>query len=234
MGLMKSTRFEDLPASRVCNQCGVEKMREDMIIQFHKSTKVYYFRPRCKDCNNMAERGHRREYKRKYLRTWRKRNAAVNESYWKGNEDVREAARVRAANRSREENDAIAIQRRLRNHGESVTIGEARELLALYGRCYPTRFGLTGKGLRRCEQIRSRLRNKVEKRGATKQQWDRRRMLSSFEIRVMVYEESEEESGLVIPPDEQPIPYQKAAERLRNWHRDRRSLSAAAGMAVTQ
>lgn len=191
-----------------------------MIIQYWKTEGFYYFRPRCKACNNTREQGHRRDYKRKYLQRWRKQNAEVNDSYWCGNVRVREAARIRAANRSREETDAIAIQRRLRTQGESVTIAEARGLLALYGGCYPTRYGLTDRGLRRCEQIRSRLRNRSGKPSSFGYQ-----MLSSFEIRVMVYEESEEEPFLIIPRDQQPIPYQKAAERLRQWHRNQRILT---------
>ncbi|MBK6589862.1 MAG: hypothetical protein IPG22_16365 [Acidobacteria bacterium] len=205
----KTDRFDQLPLSRTCNKCGKDKMRDEMIIQHRHddSGNYYYFRPRCKDCNNSAERGHRREYKTKYLQNWRKQNAEVNESYWR-NDETREAAKVRARSFSQDHKDAIAIQRRLYNRGEQVTIAAARELLALYGRCYPTRYGLTLKGLKRCEQIRSRLRSRSEKY----------RMLSSFEIRVMVYEESEEEVGLVIPPEQQPIPYPKAAENLRNFH----------------
>lgn len=172
-------------------------------------------------CNNIAERGHRREYKRQYLKNWRKNNPELNNSYWKGDAQVREAARVRAATRSQADKDAIAIQRRLRTQGESVTIAEARELLAKYGRCYPSRYGLTDLGLRRCEQIRSRLRNRKGKRASFGYQ-----MLSSFEIRVMVCEESEGEKGLVIPPDQQPVPYQKAAENLRRYHRNQRILEA--------
>lgn len=121
---------------------------------------------------------------------------------------------MRAANFTQEQKDAIAIQRRLRKRSEFVTIDEARELLTLYGPCYPTRYGLTPRGLARCEQIRSRLRNKTAKRNGSFGY----RMLSSFEIRVMVYEESDEEPSLIIPPDQQTRPYQKAAERLRQWH----------------
>ncbi len=200
--------------SRTCNRCGETKPREAMIIQHRRdqSGNYYYFRPICKECHNARERGHRRDYKTRYLQRWRQQNASLNESYWKGNDDVREAARLRAAARTREEKEAIAIQRRLRKRGDSVTIAEARELLEKYGRCYPTRYGLTQKGLDRCEQIRSRLRARSAKSG--------RRVLSSFQIRIMVYEESEEEPSLVIAPWEQPIPYEKAAERLRQYHRN--------------
>lgn len=212
----RAAKYEGLPSEYTCNICEKTKPLVEMCLV--RSNGMYRLRPRCKKCHNKRELGHRRDYKRKYLQRWRKQNAAVNESYWRGNKQVREHARIRAATRSREENDAIAIQRRLRTKGESVTIAEARELLAQYGRCYPTRFGLTKKGLAMCERIRSRLRNRTEKH----------RMLSSFEIRLMVYEESAEEIGLVIPPEQQPIPYQKAAERLRQYHRTLRVLGATA------
>lgn len=214
----KTDRFEQLPMSRTCNRCGETKLREQMIIQHRHddSGNYYYFRPLCKDCHNDRERGHRRAYKTKYLQNWRKKNADVNDSYWR-NDQSREAAKVRAQKFTQEQKDAIAIQRRLRTRGEFVTIAEARELLEKYGRCYPTRFGLTSKGLDRCEQIRSRLRARASKSG--------RRVLSSYQIRIMVYEESEEEPGLVLAPLEQPVPYEKAAERLRQYHRNQRIIA---------
>lgn len=210
----KTDRFDQLPLSRTCNRCGATKSREQMIIQHcrNDSGNYYYFRPLCKDCNNARERGHRRVYKTKYLQRWRRQNTELNESYWKGSDLVREAARVRAQNFTPEQKDAIAIQRRLRSRGEFVTIEDARELLSKYGRCYPTQFGLTLSGRKRCEQIRSRLRTRSRKNGSFGY-----RMMTSFEIRLMVYEESEEELHYLIPPDKQPVPYQTAAANLKRY-----------------
>lgn len=213
----RATKYEDLPSEYGCNICGETKPLVDLCLT--RTEGIYQLRPRCKACHNELERGHRRDYKRRYLQNWRKNNAVLNDSYWKDNPEVREAARVRAANRSQADKDAIAIQRRLRTQGQIVTIDEARELLAKYGRCYPSRYGLTVRGLARCEQIRSRLRNRKGKRTSFGYQ-----MLSSFEIRVMVYEESDEEPSYIIPPDQQPIPYQKAAEKLRQYHRNQRII----------
>lgn len=222
--IYKTDRYEDLPSERTCNTCGETKPRDEMIIQFRRTDgkPYYYFRPKCKACHNAHEQGHRRDYKRKYLQNWRRNNAKLNESYWKDNDQVREAARVRAQNFSQEHKDAIAIQRRLRNRGEFVTIEEARELLAKYGRCYPTRFGLTKAGQRRCEQIRSRLRNRSARPGSFGY-----RMMTSFEIRLMVYEESEEDVHLLISPELQPVPYQAAASNLKRfWNRKKGQLAA--------
>lgn len=215
---MKAARYEDLPLTRVCNSCGVEKGRDEMIIH-HRPEGGYYFRPKCKNCHNERERGHRREYKRRYLQRWRKNNRDLEESYWK-NDRAREQAAQRARNFTQEQREAIAIQRRMNKRGQDITISEARELLAHFGRCYPMKDGLTKAGLRRCEEIRSRLRHRSVKSG--------RRVQSSFEIRLMVYDESLEEKSLVIPPDKQPIPYQKAAENLRQWHRNQRILAEEA------
>lgn len=216
----KTDRFDQLPASRTCTRCGETKPRVEMIVQHRREkngASYYYFRPLCKACNNARERGHRIEYKKRYRNQWRRQNAALTRSYW-DNPVSREAARVRAANFSREQKDAIAIQRRQRSRGELLTIEECRELLAKYGRCYPTRFGLTAKGKAECERIRSRLRAKAKKTG--------RRVLSIYEIRLMVYEQSEDEPGLIIPPDEQPQPYQASAERMRKLRRKDRQLTA--------
>lgn len=216
----KAARYEDLPAVVTCIQCETPKPLSEMIVVRIRREQAYRVRPRCKECNNARERGHRREYKRNYLRKWRRENVRLNESYWKDNPVVREQARIRAAKAFEDPiyRDAVAIQRRLRGKGELVSLDEAKELLAKYGRCYPTRFGLSLYGLRECEQIRSRLRNRSAKSG--------RRMATSFAIWIMVYEQSEEDSGLIIPPEQQPVPYQKAAARLREWHRQQKEIAA--------
>jgi hypothetical protein len=85
-----------------------------------------------------------------------------------------------------------------------VSINEAKNLCRKYGPCYPSRFGLTPKGLLECERIRSRSR-----RG--------KKPLKSIEIRMMVYED-----GFHKSPSRQRAPYQAAAERLRQWQASRR------------
>lgn len=214
----KAARLDDLPSTVVCIQCETSKPLAEMIVVRIRREQVYRVRPRCKECHNARERGHRREWKRKYLRRWRRENAAVNESYWKGNPETKERARVNAAKRleNPEYREAVAIQRRLRNKGVSVSIDDAKEFLAKYGRCYPTRFGLTAAGLRECERIRSRLRARSAK--------TQRRVPHLFDIRIMVYEQSEDEASLIIPPAKQPRPFQKAAARLRAWQRQRREV----------
>lgn len=200
----------DLPDQHTCNVCNQTKPVDEMIVIYNRKEKVYYLRPRCKDCHNKKERGHRREWKRNYLRAWRKRNRQVNESYWKDNADVREQGRLNAARRlaNPEYHEAVLIQGRLRRQLKlRITIVEAKELLAQFGRCYPSRFGLTEAGLRECERIRSTMR-----RNGTKKRF------SAIQIRMMVYED-----GYFINPSRQPQPYQNAAEKLRRWQASRRS-----------
>jgi alkylated DNA repair protein (DNA oxidative demethylase) len=208
---MKAAKLEDLPVEGHCNHCDKTKPRAEMIVTRLRAEKVYYMRPKCKECHNAHERGYRRDYKRLYLQKWRKNNADVNTAYWKDNPVVREKARITAAVfRSNPDNkDAVAIQRRMRKRGHQVTLEEARELLAKYGRCYPTRYGLTTQGRRECERIRSR------QRGFD----NRHRRLSSFDIRLMVYEDSDENPVFLIPPAKQIEPYQKAARNMRNYQR---------------
>lgn len=219
--IYKQDRLQDLPAERTCNRCGETKPRAEMIVQHRreKGSTYYYFRPLCKECNNAKERGHRREYKRNYLRRWRRENAAVDRSYW-DNDHAREAAKLRAQRFTQEHREALAIQRRMLTHGVQISIEEARELLAKYGRCYPTRFGLTRKGLLECEKMRNRLRN----RGV-----DRRRRMSAFEIRCLVYEENDGNFGTssswVITPECQPVPYKHASRRLKQYHRNLRIIA---------
>jgi len=191
-----------------CNTCGVVKPMAEMIALRRRADKSLYIRPKCKDCHNSAERGHRREYKREYLRKWRKRNKALNDSYWKDNDRVREQAAKRAKARFDANHEAILIQGRMGRRGMNVTLDEAKELLGKYGRCYPSRVGLTKKGLKECERIRSRMRSRSESR----------RMPTSFEIRLMVYEDDDGDYVFVIPPDKQPVPYQAASKRLKEFH----------------
>lgn len=213
----KAARFEDLPSSILCMECRTEKPIVEMIVVRVRKEQVYRVRPRCKKCHNERERGHRREWKRDYLRRWRRENRRLNDSYWKDNARVREQNRLNAARRIADPDyrDALAIQRRLRNRDIRVSIDEARQLLEKYGRCYPSRFGLTAAGIRECERIRSRLRYRHSRSG--------RRMPSGFDIRIMVYEQSEDEPGLIIRPELQPVPYQTASKNLKRMHENRKT-----------
>lgn len=209
---MRFADIKNLPETHRCNLCGSEKPIVEMSVVYIRREKHYKLRPRCKPCHNERERGRNRERKTAYQRRWRARNRALNESYWKGNPARREQARKSAEKQRRENGAAIAIRRKMNKRGMDITIAEAKELLEKYGRCYPGIAGLTETGRRECERIRSRLR----KRGG--------RVLSSFKIRLMVYEDGAE-NDFVIPPALQPIPYEKQAERGRQWQRNRRILA---------
>lgn len=192
------SKLSDLPAEHHCNQCDKTKPIAEMLMVRTKGR--IELRPRCKECHNAREAGYRREYKRNYLRAWRKRNKPIDKSY--RDTDTYRAANARRARRYVSENkEALAIKRRLKTHGVLVTLAEATELLQQYGRCYPTKYGLTPGGLKECERIRSTQR----RRGA-------RHPLTPFQIRVMVYED-----GHFITPENQPTPYQKAAATLRDF-----------------
>lgn len=223
MLIMKVANPKLFPAEYKCNACGLTKPVAEMISVRLRREKLYYLRPRCKACHNAKERGHRREWKRKYLQRWRKQNAALNESYWR-NDRVKEQCRVNAARRLSDQqyHDAILIQGRMNRRGMGISIKEAQGLLRRFGPCYPTRFGLTPKGLKECERIRAALRRRGAKR------------ISPFEIRLMVYEDAKSN---YIKPRLQKRPYQNAAEKLRKWQRDRRNdgkkKQAAAGVVVT-
>lgn len=201
-----------LPPEGTCALCRETKSIREMIVIHLRREKLYYLRPLCKECNNKRERGHRREYKRKYLQRWRRENAEINESYWKGNAEGRERMRVNSARRLQNEeyHDAVLIQGRLRRHGQHVSLKEAKGLLKEFGRCYPTRFGLTPAGLQESERIRSALRSRPKHRRP-----------KPFEIRLMVYADSPRKGRgrLFIKPSQQIKPYQHAAERLRQWWR---------------
>jgi hypothetical protein len=201
----------ELPEDWGCGRCEETKSVDDMMIvrkrKPRRGEKKYYLRPRCKECHNKNERGHRRQYKTKYLQTWRTHNKALNDSYWKDNPVKREQCRVNSARRlsNQETHEAVLIQGRLRRRlNERVSLAEAKGLLGRFGRCYPTALGLSQEGQREVERIR--------KKGA-------KRRYSLIQIRIMVYED-----GLFIPPDKQPIPYQSSANNLRNWQAKQRQL----------
>ena len=181
-----------------------------MILVHMRREGVYRLRPRCKDCNNKRERGHRREWKTKYLQRWRRENPELNESYWRKAAADRVRVNARAMNHFIKNHHAILIQgrlrRRLRMH---VSLKEATSLLSQYGPCYPTVQGLTRKGIQACERIRSRLRHLGVKPNLV-------------EIRTMVYAD-----GHYVKPQKQTIPYQCAAERLRHWQKTIRERKAA-------
>lgn len=208
---MKASRIEDFPVEYLCRICQSLKPIADMLIVRRRREKDYYLRPVCKSCHNERERGHRREWKRQYLLKWRKKNAALNESYWR-NDSTRERQRVNAYKRFGEKHDALLIQGRMRRHDQPISIAEAEQLLKKFGRCYPTAFGLTAKGKKECERIRSALR----RRGAKK--------ISMFEIRLMVYDD---DRSNFIKPERQKSPYQNAASKLRKWHHQQRQLKSA-------
>jgi hypothetical protein len=207
---MRAKSLQELPANYGCNVCGEEKPVAEMMLA--RTGNLFRLRPRCKACNNAAERGHRREYKTKYLRRWRKWNPELNESYWRQSaKEKRVETNARCYNRFVSNHAAILIQGRLRRRlGMKVSIAECRRLAKKFGCCYPSQFGLTPDGLKECERIRSRMRAVGEK-------------VSQIEIRMMVYED-----GYYIKPNRQRMPYQRAAERLRRWHQSRKSSAAKA------
>lgn len=171
-----------------------------MIVVRLRSENVYLLRARCKECHNARERGHRREWKTRYLQRWRKENPGLNESYWRKAAADRTRTNARARNHFLNNHYAILIQGRLRRRlGMHVSLCEARNLLSEYGPCYPTIQGLTPRGIKRCEQIRSRLRRRSVRPNLG-------------EIRMMVYAD-----GHYIKSQKQEIPYQHAAEKLRLW-----------------
>lgn len=198
----------ELPETYRCRLCGAEKPILEMVLV--RTQGLFLLRPRCKACNNTRERGHRRDYKRNYLRRWRKLNPEVNESYWReAAQRNRALTNTRAHDRFSRDHAAILIQGRLRRRlGMSISIEEARKLANKFGCCYPTRFGLTLGGLRECERIRSRMRICGLKP-------------NPVEIRMMVYED-----GHFQKPSRQRMPYQRSAEQLRNWHEQRRRVKA--------
>jgi hypothetical protein len=198
---MKVSKPSELPDEYGCNLCGQTKAVDDMVVVHQRKEKIYYLRPRCKDCHNAKERGSRREWKRDYLRKWRKDNRAVNKSYYQDNPHAREQYRGYAAKYFNKNHDALLIQGRLlRAVKMRVTVGEARALLEQFGPAYPSQHGLTPQGLKECKRIRGAMARKPG-----------RRRFSAVQIRMMVYED-----GYFIDPLLQERPYQKRAERMRN------------------
>lgn len=219
-------RYSELPEEYRCASCGDTKPLPEMVVVRLKTRHKILLRPRCKKCHNQRERGHRREYKRKYLRRWRRDNAEINESYWRGRDRAAQNAYARV--HFRKNHAAILIQGRLRRQAEMrVSLTEAKKLLRKYGRCYPTRWGLTPKGLRECERIRSRFRS-ARRSGQHKIDIPR-----PVEIRMMVYADGSEADraegsgpdNFVIEPRLQKQPYQSASRQLRTWHVERRKRS---------
>ncbi len=203
---MKAISLDLLPNEYRCKLCDTTKPLAEMIVVYQRREKHYRLRPRCKECHNGRERGHRREWKRKYLQTWRKKNAKLNESYWRNNE-TKERCRVYAKKRFDEKHEALLIQGRMRRRGHPIGIAEAEELLKRFGPCYPSKLGLSKKGLRECERIRSALRRQKKAR------------ISMFEIRLMVYDD---DKSNYIKPERQKKPYQHSANHLRKWHQEKK------------
>jgi hypothetical protein len=200
---MRFNALADLPEKHTCLKCGKEKLLIEMIVIHERKTGNYLLRG-CKECNNKKERGHRRQWKRDYLRAWRKRNAELTESYWRQSAILnREKTNAQACARFQKKHDALLIQGRLRRHGMKVGIFEAQQLLKKFGPCYPMRPGLTPEGFKECERLRSVYRRLGKP-------------YNTFEIRLMVYED-----GFFIKPSRQKTPYRTAAANLRKWHKER-------------
>ena len=213
---MRFTSLSQLPAEHHCLTCDVTKPIEEMIVIRERSTGNILLRSRCKSCHNERERGHRREWKRKYLKAWRRHNPELNESYWRQDHaQNRKMINARVYERFRKHHEAILIQGRLNRRGNKVTIAEAKALYKKYGQCYPTRFGLTKSGLRECERIRSAQRRLPAAKRC-----------SNLEIRMMVYEDKK---SYFIKPRLQPVPYKRAAEQLRQYQAQRRLTVEANG-----
>lgn len=207
---MKVKSLAELPETGTCRKCRGEKPRGEMVVVRLRKQGLFYMRPRCKSCQNEFERGHRREWKRAYLRRWRKWNHDLNESYWRQrNRDRRAELNAYSYRRFRRNHAAILVQGRLRRQaGMSVSLAEAKKLVAHYGMCYPTRFGLTKRGLRECERIRSSMRRLGKH-------------LRPVEIRMMVYAD-----GHFKQPRTQTQPYARASAQLRRWHRQQKATPA--------
>jgi hypothetical protein len=203
--VIAKTRAE-LPAEYGCRLCGETKPLKQMVLVYRRRTRDYLLRPRCKLCHNQRERGHRRKWKREYLRKWRVENPEINRSYWHGPdwEQTRSARNAASYQHFLRNHHAILIKGRLqRQAGIKITLAEARELLTKYGCCYPTRYGLTAWALRECERIRSGQRR-----------LPKHKRNSGVEIRMMMYED-----GHFKKPSRQTPPYQIASRRLSQWRR---------------
>lgn len=184
--LARYKSISDLPPEASCRQCRATKPIGEMMVAYLKKEKLFRVRPRCKQCHNEREKGHRRDYKRRYLQNWRKKNSEVNKSYRANREYYRNRARKFYQNNRA----ALLIQIRLRYRGRYHTLEECRSLLKKFGPFYPLLKGLSKKGRREAERIRSRMRNKKAKSFGAK-------ILKNWEIRLMVYEDAEENQSFL-------------------------------------
>lgn len=204
-GGVRVSKFSELPDEGFCLLCESTKPLAEMVVTHLRKEGMYQMRPRCKNCHNDNERGHRREWKRNYLRAWRARNKDVDDSYRENDPNLKEQNRVRMARRFNDKHYALLIQGRLRRLlNLRVSTPEAENLLERFGPCYPSQFGLTEEGRKRAERLRSTMRREGTP-------------YKTVELRMLVYEE-----GWYIPPNKQPLPYQNAAEKLRKVQRERR------------
>jgi hypothetical protein len=213
INLARYKSVSEMPEAAFCRICETEKPIEEMCVAFLRKEKVFRIRPRCKPCHNSNERGNRRAYKKNYLKNWRKKNTEVNRSYW-NNPIANEKARINAYRRFEEKHDALLIQGRMKRKGINITTSEAEDLLQTYGKNYPTQHGLSELGRKECERIRASMR----RRG--------RKVLSSFQIRLMVYEDGLEDRKLLKSPHRQKTIYKKASEKLKKYWVEKKKATA--------
>lgn len=203
-------KLTDLPSEYACKLCGKTKPVAEMVVVRRRELNGFHLRPRCKECHNKKERGHRRDWKRKYQQKWRAKNPKLYESYWKDDDQSRERSRVSALRWYNKNRDALAIRRRLAKGGISVSVEEANDMLKQYGVCYPSLHGLTPEGLKQCERIREQMRQRNSHR------------LAEIEICMMVYED-----GFFIKPSRQIKLCKKAAKRRNGMRKQEASRKAA-------
>lgn len=215
INLARYKSVSELPDSAFCRICETEKPIGEMCVAFLRKEKVFRIRPRCKPCHNSNERGNRRQYKTNYLKNWRKKNTELNRSYY-NNPEAKEKARINAYRRFEEKHDALLIQGRMKRKGINISISEAEDLLQKYGKNYPTQHGLSPSGKRECERIRASMRKR------------RGKVLSSFQIRLMVYEDGLEDSKLLKSPHRQKTIYKKASKKLKAYWTEKKKEIAKA------
>lgn len=166
-----------LPPSAICRQCGAEKPLAQMVVLRQRGTGRLRVRPRCKDCHNARERGHRREWKRNYLRGWRALHPDLDRQYYQAAAERNEARlRQQRLSRFRRDHAAYLIQGRLRKRGILCPLAEARELLREYGPAYPLVCGLNRAGRREAERLRSQARRRgrpFRRRDILRALWER-------------------------------------------------------------
>jgi len=186
---MKYRSTAEIPATTRCRMCGQEKPTlTEMVVFRSRRDGSINVRVRCKQCNNERERGHRREWKREYLRRWRAKHPDLEDAYNQKYRAVHaEECRQRSSADAQRDHEAILIQKRMAVRGMPVTRAEARELLRKFGPAYPTRHGLTPAGQREVERIRSATRRAGKP-------------MSRAEIYLMLYEDGD----FVKKPSSQP------------------------------